>query len=492
MWSLNVLSVVNYSNQLTKQALPPYHGINRFQRMNAGPNQNELYDELGKDFILDSINPPELNQIESDVCLFYFSSQQDLEQSRLQGDLHAIEASGKPRYRIALLDFEPAKHYPESDAPMSAFQDIIVYEGDYAALRKQLFSFFYELEEAQPELNDRQADICEKLNFVGCSSVFNKLVGDIERYAHCDASLLIRGETGSGKEIVARVLHGFSGQDEEEFTVINCADVTDQELAKRLEQTLLQNKAIEGAETKEAKTQIAKATVFLDEVDSLSLDAQRILMQFLNRRDYAMESVIGESRAHARFVSATTKDLLTKAKSGKFREDLLYRLSTLSLDVPPLRQRQSDIEIIAKKLMVKFAEKYQLGEKTLEQDSIDWLSRQIWSGNIRELENVLLNAYLISDSSVIQFQSSANDEAALPQKISCNSFYDDDISDLSYQQAKEQVLKQFSSTYLASQLAKTEGNVSRAAKLAGKERRAFGKLLKKYNVDKSEYFADAC
>lgn len=485
MWSLNVLSFVNYSRFLSNQTDRNGQSRNNYLQTFAGPHQDYLLEELGKDFIIDTINPTELGKTESQVCLFYFSSHSELEDAKLRNIFDTAKESEMPRYCVALLDFNEAEFDQETPITGPDFHEFVIFDGNYTTLRKRLCNLFYSLEDRETHQSQAQQAVCEKLNFVGRSSAYHKLVGEIERYSQCDASLLIRGETGTGKEVAARALHGFSGLDETQFLVIDCASISDEEFTKILRHSLVESGAKQTNHT-------STTSIFLDEVDALSLDAQKTLMQFLNRRDYAMETVIGEHQAHARFISATTKDLVTKAKNGKFREDLLYRLSTLSLEVPPLRQRSSDIELIAQKLILKFSEKYQLGVKSIDTESLAWLHQQPWSGNIRELENVLLNAYLMSDTSIIYFQANADETSNALQQISCNSFYDDDISDLSYQQAKEHVLRQFSSTYLASQLAKTEGNVSRAAKLAGKERRAFGKLLKKYNVDKSEYFADAC
>lgn len=487
MWSLNLIAFVNCSLDRRSLHNSALSGINSCLQTPDNADCDQLMRELEKDFVLDRIGPTELSRSEAQVSLLYFSKLPKHSVARINESIAEIKSTDSNRSFIAVLDPEfglSSEEIPH-DA-MTEFDDIIISSDNYLNLRKRILSFCHEQDEQEAVIDDQQQAICQRHHFVGQSQAYFRLFTGMERYAQCDASLMISGETGVGKEVAARVVHGLSGRSDEQFLALNCAMISDDEFYALLRDTLAKSQSDDSF----------KVTIFLDEVDGLSLEAQKILLQFLNRQEYNMETVIGENKANARFISATTKDLMQCAKKGKFREELIYRLTTLTLDVPPLRQRVSDIEVIARNLIRRFADKYQLGGKSISAESILWLQQQAWSGNVRELENVLLNAYLTSEGDLIQFHDSQAlnqaDVESATQKISCNAFYDDDIGDLSYQQAKEQVLRQFSSTYLASQLAKTAGNVSRAAKLSGKERRAFGKLLKKYNVDKSEYFADAC
>lgn len=186
----------------------------------------------------------------------------------------------------------------------------------------------------------------------------------------------------------------------------------------------------------------------------------------------------------------------------QFREDLYFRLNVLRLTMPPLRKRLGDIALIAASLLQRFALEYQLAPKQLSRPGLDYLMQHNWPGNIRELENCLLRAFLLSPGTILEFAESADMDAqiametvaaldeetlSVPQKNDA-----DIIPPLSFQDAKAIAITEFEANYLRRVMAIARGNVSAAARIAGKERRAMGKLLQKYAIDKTQFQSLKC
>ena len=218
-------------------------------------------------------------------------------------------------------------------------------------------------------------------------------------------------------------------------------------------------------------------SLFLDEIGELPLDLQVKLLRVLQENEVRM---IGDSKSmkiDVRVIAATAKDLEEEVKKGAFREDLFFRLNVLNLHVPPLRERVDDIEILSQYILLRFEQQYRQPQRLLHPDLLVWLKRQLWPGNVRELENYLLRRYLLSDASILGIEE---DQTSHQENTEISPH---GLTDMSFKQAKDSVIDAFSENYIATMLTRTAGNVTHAARLAGKERRAFGKLMKKYHID---------
>ncbi|MCP5242782.1 MAG: sigma-54-dependent Fis family transcriptional regulator [Burkholderiales bacterium] len=332
-----------------------------------------------------------------------------------------------------------------------------------------------------PTLDQRTFDDFASLNLVGCSPVFKRMLELIKRIAQYDAPVLIEGETGTGKENVARSIHYLSDRHDRNFVPLNCGAIQD----NLLETELFGHEkgAFTDAKTRqEGLVSIAnEGTLFLDEVDCLSPKAQVALLRFLQTKEYRP---LGSSRTYTsnlRILAATNTNLLSSISHSQFREDLYFRLNVLNINLPALRERKTDIPVIAKKLLTDYAAQYKLPLRGLSDKSIDSLMRQPWPGNIRELENVLLRAYLLSDDPIIDIDL---DHHSLENGELLRQTQTTDAAELKFQEAKSIVIQNFEQDYLSKILNITEGNITKAAIIAGKERRAIGKLIKKYNLDK--------
>lgn len=321
----------------------------------------------------------------------------------------------------------------------------------------------------------------KRFNLFGKSQVFIETLNQINKVAKCTEPVLIQGESGTGKENTARAIHYLSARKDCAFVPINCGALPDQ----LLESELFGYE--KGAFTDAKKSQpgllsIANGgTLFLDEVDSLSAKAQVSLLRFLQTKEY--RPLGGREIYHADvcIVAASNADLNMKVTEHKFREDLLFRLNVLNIQIPPLRMRGADVVLIAKCFLRTYAEKNDMIEKKLSPSAAHWLQYQPWPGNVRELENFLLRQILLNDGESISL-------ACCTQGGEC-THHTPPVSDeeLNFKNAKASAIANFEITYIKSILQLTEGNVSKASRLSGKERRAFGKMLKKYNIDKDVY-----
>ena len=229
--------------------------------------------------------------------------------------------------------------------------------------------------------------------------VIYKLIGDV---APTDATVLIQGESGTGKELVARAIHNNSLRKDDPFIVINCSAYP----ATLLESELFGHEkgAFTGAIRQKAGRfeQAEGGTVFLDEIGEISPTAQIKLLRILQSRKY--ERVGGEKTltVDTRILAATNKDLQQEVKTGKFREDLFYRLNVIPIQVPPLRNRRNDIPLLARQFLEKFAEDQNKAVQRFSPEAMRLLLNYDWPGNVRELENSVEHATVIVKSRIVE------------------------------------------------------------------------------------------
>jgi DNA-binding NtrC family response regulator len=311
--------------------------------------------------------------------------------------------------------------------------------------------------------------------FVGRDPVFLKVVDQIARAASHDAPVLLTGETGTGKELCARVTHLLSKRQTAPFIPVDCGALPDH---------LFENELFghaRGAFT-DARTDqkglVALAqggTLFLDEVDSLTLSAQGKLLRLLQESTYRPLGSEVFKRADVRIVTATNRNLQELVEQKLFRADLYFRIHVLHIHLPSLRERRSDIELLSRHFIDEICRSTDVPRKTLSFGAARKLERYDWPGNIRELYNILQCAVLSSPAEqipagAINVGDSVIDMPESPGEVMTEEF----------RSAKLRAIQCFEREYVHRMLHKHAGNVTRAAREAGKDRRAFGRLVKKY------------
>ncbi len=318
------------------------------------------------------------------------------------------------------------------------------------------------------------SDSLQKL-FLGRSSQFLHLIQTIERYSTAEAPILIQGETGTGKELVARALHCSGKHRHGPFIPVNCASLPD---------TLLESELFghcRGAFTdactdRKGLVEFAQdGTLLLDEVESLTPKAQAGLLRFLQDGTYRPVGANRECRFNGRVIAASNSDLRKLAESGKFRMDLYYRLNVLQISVPPLRERREDILFLAIHFLERFRTRYGGGASAFSSDTEQWMLEHHWPGNVRELENFIHGVFLNSEGNIIRFMPV---DSTLHQQ-------DQEWEDM--KSARQRVVESFERNYLHKLMTHCRGNITKAAQLAGKERRCLGRLLKKYKIDRHSF-----
>ena len=320
------------------------------------------------------------------------------------------------------------------------------------------------------------------LNLIGHSVVFRQALAMLQQCAAVDATVLLCGETGTGKELAARAIHYLSNRRSEPFVPINCGAIPD----TILEAELFGH--VRGAFT-DAKAAcrgvvgLAEGgTLFLDEVDSLSPRAQSALLRFAQDHSYR---ALGGSRieqADLRLVAATNADLDALVARGLFRSDLLFRLNVLTVPLPPLREREGDALLLARAFVQRLVRQYRTAPRELCAASTAHLALPLpWPGNVRELEHRVHRAFLLAQGDRLDLHLDTL-AAAIPgghaaHAAGCGS-------DAGYDHAKARAIDAFERTYLAEVLRRADGNLSLAARLAGKERSRFGKLVRKHGLQR--------
>lgn len=288
--------------------------------------------------------------------------------------------------------------------------------------------------------------------------------------ASSDGTVLIEGDNGTGKEMIARAIHRGSTRNGE-FVTVNCASVTDEQLDAELFGP--PRNSYSGASSQHPGLLVAahEGTLFLNEVGEMPMQVQAKLLRVLQGEDIQPIDSNQSVKVDLRIISATHHDLQSAIAAGTFREDLFYRLNVLNLEVPSLEQRREDIPLLVNHFLQKQTGSDGVTGRTMSPDAMERLVSASWPGNVRQLENLVIRCAIESDTPVIS--SKAVDEAIGETNSSLPSLAE----------AREA----FTRDYLTRLLTLTDGNVTRAARLANRNRTEFYKLLSRHSVIPSRF-----
>jgi two-component system response regulator GlrR len=308
----------------------------------------------------------------------------------------------------------------------------------------------------------------------------------VTRIAKLDSTVYIHGESGTGKELIAKAIHLSSERADKAFVPLNCA---------ALPETLLESElfghekgAFTGAvkSTKGLFTQAHGGTLFLDEIGDMPLSTQSKLLRVLQERQFYPVGSESAVDVDVRVIVATNKDLEDQVRKGLFRDDLFYRIHVIPIYLPALRERKEDIVPLVEHFLKKYSQQMKKEVKGLTPEALRKLMLHDWPGNVRELENTVEYAVamaqkdIITDDSVLQSKTAPVDSGRTLDFEKRDGFQD-------RLRPLKDARDAFERNYLVQVLSMTEGNVSQAAKLAGKYRADFYELLKKHDLKVDEF-----
>lgn len=325
------------------------------------------------------------------------------------------------------------------------------------------------LEEENERLSRMTNDDMPLNGIIACSSVMLKICRTIEKIAPTDVTTLLLGESGTGKEVLAKAIHALSPRAKNNFVAINCAAIPENLLESEL--FGYEKGAFTGA-VKQTKGKIEYAdsgTFFLDEIGDLPMPLQAKLLRFLQERTIERIGGRTEIPVDVRVLCATHQNLDQLIAEGRFREDLYYRLSEITVTIPPLRDREGDAIVVARTLLNKYATKHNKPVRNFSSDALDAIGSYNWPGNIRELENRINRAVVMADGKQISAEDlelEFTDNAPMPFNL-------------------KEVRESAESKVIRRAMMYTEGNISKTAELLGITRPTLYSLMNKYEISEN-------
>ncbi len=316
---------------------------------------------------------------------------------------------------------------------------------------------------------------CPLHQIVGQSEALKRVLATVAKIAPSDVDVLVTGPSGTGKELIARALHANSPRRQKAFVPVDCAALP----ANLLESELFGHErgAFTGAnQVKRGLLETADGgTLFFDEIGEMNAELQAKLLRVLQER--AFRRVGGEKllTVDIRVICCTNRNLEAEARQGRFRQDLLYRLNVVTVELPRLKERTGDVAILAQHFIQKFCQAVNKPRVQISADALQALERYDWPGNVRELRNVLERASVLCEDSAVRLRD-------LPQ-----AFRDQGTSDtqsgMGYKAVRERWVDVQGKQYLTSLLRRHNGNVSAAAREAQISRKSFYELMRRFDID---------
>jgi len=345
--------------------------------------------------------------------------------------------------------------------------------GDELNLR--IRKFIGDGDSSGPKMGRLRAEETVLAKLVGEHPVFLNALDQIDRFRQSDAPVLLTGETGTGKELFAHAIHSLGPRRDGPFIPVDCATLPEQIAENELFGHRRGAFTDAHADQKGLAAMAEGGTLFLDEIDALSLAMQAKLLRFMQEGSYRALGADRFTRANVRVITATNRRMEDHVRDGHFRSDLYFRINVLRLQLTPLRERHSDIPLLARHFLENECGSTGTGRKVFTSAALRKLESHHWPGNIRELFNAVQRASLHCSGQQI-----------LPGDIEIDTDFTRAVVDEpkagTLQSAKRQVIENFERSYIEELLQRHNGNVTRAAQDAGKDRRAFGRLAKKYGL----------
>ena len=380
-----------------------------------------------------------------------------------------------------------------SEADMELLQEV----ANQVALAVANMVSYEEIAQLKARLENENVYLQEEIrtdhNFeeiTGNSSALLAVLSKVEQVAPTDSTVLIYGETGTGKELIARAIHDRSARKSRPLVKVNCSAIS----AGLVESELFGH--VKGAFTGALERHIGRfeladgGTIFLDEIGELPLATQVKLLRVLQEREFEAVGSNKPLRVDVRVIAATNRNLQESIQAGTFRSDLFYRLNVFPIEVPPLRERRTDIPQLAMFFLARFAKKFGKNIQSIPRATIERLSSYSWPGNIRELQNVIERAAILSHSSVLELEPGLIPELAPADPTGISQKSAEKLQDENLDQATPATLEELERTHIVAVLNQTGGVVEGprgAAKILGLHPNTLRHRIQKLGLKRTSY-----
>jgi DNA-binding NtrC family response regulator len=337
---------------------------------------------------------------------------------------------------------------------------------------------------ANYQLREKLSDLAQPEGFVGQSPALKRVLDLLARVADTDATVLIRGESGTGKELAARALHNLSNRKKRPMITVNCPALPENVLESEL--FGYSKGAFTGA-TQEKKGLFLEAhgsTILLDEIADIPVSIQTKLLRVLQEKEIQPLGQNKTIKVDARVVASTNQDLEAKIRLGEFREDLFYRLNVVSAKMPCLEEMKEDVPLLIHHFLAQFKRQYDRNDLVLSPEVLQYLYRRKWPGNVRELQNNVKRIVLLAARGYVDL-TDINIPAVSSRQHPANQF--EELYSADYNEAKAEIVAQFSISYLRNLLRRHEGNVTKAAADCGLERQALQRIMRRYDIVSTDF-----
>lgn len=331
------------------------------------------------------------------------------------------------------------------------------------------------LQQEVRELKSQLTETNEKPIVIGDSPAMNEVMRVIEKVSPVNSNILIQGESGTGKGVIAKAIHARSTRKKRAFVVADCAALSGNILESELFGHV--KGAYTGAHTgrdgyfKKAD----KGTLFLDEIGEVPLDLQGKLLRAVQDQAFVKVGSTETTKVDARIIAATNRNLEEMVSKGEFREDLFYRLKVITLSLPALRERREDISLLAKYFLKWYAAKLNLDPLFIPDEVLEIIVSHDWPGNIRELENAMQRAIVLAENNTLSIEDLFPDR--LEKDLVCFNYSDLLKKKISYPEMKRKVVQNFTKQYLTQCLTFHKGNITNTAKTMGMRRTSLQRLV---------------
>ncbi len=358
--------------------------------------------------------------------------------------------------------------------------DRIVHAVERAIERTRLLR---ENRQLQQKLTSRQPG----MEFVGRSKKLTATIELLSRIARSPATVLIRGESGTGKELAARALHAMSDRADRKMVIVNCPALPEHILESEL--FGYKKGAFTGADQDKDGLFLEAngSTILLDEIADIPVSVQTKLLRVLQEKEIQPLGQTATIKVDVRVLASTNQNLEDKIERGEFREDLFYRLNVMTVTMPSLAAISSDIPLLAQHFLELYAREYDRPDVEFQPEALQCLLRRPWKGNIRELQNTINRAVLLCRDNYITpadlIDPEAGESLAPFEGINNSSC----LLTMTYKEAKQEVVENFTRSYLSHVLTDSKGNVSAAARSCGMERQALQRLMRRYGIKSSNF-----